>query len=32
MANYYEMSGDKEAAENPIYNALIHEKLDIETK
>ncbi|MCC8155293.1 MAG: tetratricopeptide repeat protein [Tannerellaceae bacterium] len=32
MANYYEVTGDKESAETQIHNALINEKLDVETK
>lgn len=32
MANYYEATGDKVAAETQIRNALINEKLDVETK
>lgn len=32
MANYYEASGDKEAAETEIRNALVNNKLDVETK
>ena len=32
MANYHEANGDKESAEQEIYNALINEKLDVETK
>lgn len=32
MANYYEATGDKEAAEGQIRNALVNEKLDVETK
>lgn len=32
MANYYEASGDKEAAETEIRNALVNDKLDVETK
>lgn len=32
MANYYEASGDKEAAETEIRNALVNEKLDVDTK
>ncbi len=32
MANYYEAKGDKEAAESQIRNALVNEKLDVETK
>lgn len=32
MANYYEVTGNKEAAETQIRNALINEKLDVETK
>lgn len=32
MANYYEVVGDKEAAEKQIRNALVNEKLDVETK
>lgn len=32
MANYYEAKGDKEAAEREIRNALVNEKLDVETK
>lgn len=32
MANYYEVVGDKEAAEEQIRNALVNEKLDVETK
>ena len=32
MANYYEASGDKEAAEKEIKTALVNEKLDVDTK
>jgi tetratricopeptide (TPR) repeat protein len=32
MANYYEATNDKEAAETQIRNALVNGKLDIETK
>lgn len=32
MANYYEAKGDKTAAETQIRNALVNEKLDVETK
>ena len=32
MANYYEVVGDKEAAETQIRSALVNEKLDVETK
>ncbi|MDO4755262.1 MAG: tetratricopeptide repeat protein [Parabacteroides sp.] len=32
MANYYEVVGNKEAAEMQIRNALVNEKLDVETK
>jgi tetratricopeptide (TPR) repeat protein len=32
MANYYEATNDKAAAETQIRNALVNEKLDIETK
>ncbi|MEG1544332.1 MAG: tetratricopeptide repeat protein, partial [Tannerellaceae bacterium] len=32
MANYYEATGNKEAAETQIRDALINEKLDVETK
>lgn len=32
MANYYEVVGDKDAAETQIRNALVNEKLDVETK
>ncbi len=32
MANFYEVAGDKEAAEEQIHNALVNEKLDVETK
>ena len=32
MANYYEAKGDKEAAETQIHNALVNDKLDVETK
>lgn len=32
MANYYEVTGDKEAAEKEIHNALVNEQLDIDTK
>ncbi len=32
MANYYEATGNKEAAETEIRNALVNEKLDVETK
>ena len=32
MANYYEATGNKDAAETQIRNALINEKLDVETK
>ncbi len=32
MANYYEAAGNKDAAETEIRNALVNEKLDIETK
>ena len=32
MANYYDVIGNSEAAENQIYNALINEKLDVDTK
>lgn len=32
MANYYEVTGDKDAAEKEIENALLNEKLDIDTK
>lgn len=32
MANYYEAKGDKAAAETQIRNALINEKLDVDTK
>ncbi|MDL2222372.1 tetratricopeptide repeat protein [Parabacteroides sp. OttesenSCG-928-N08] len=32
MANYYEVIGNKEAAEKEIHNALVNEQLDIDTK
>jgi Tetratricopeptide repeat. len=32
MANYYDMKGDRTAAETQIHNALINENLDVETK
>ena len=32
MANYYEQTGDKEAAEAQIRSALVNPKLDVETK
>ncbi len=32
MANYYDQIGNKEAAEQEIRNALVNEKLDVETK
>ncbi|MGM9759497.1 MAG: tetratricopeptide repeat protein [Parabacteroides sp.] len=32
MANYYDAKGDREAAEGQIRNALVNEKLDVETK
>ncbi len=32
MANYYDATGNKEAAEEQIHNALTNEKLDVETK
>ena len=32
MANYYEVTGNKELAETQIRNALVNEKLDVETK
>ena len=32
MANYYDMKGDRVAAETQIHNALINENLDVETK
>lgn len=32
MANYYEVTGNKEAAEQQIRNALVNEKLDVDTK
>lgn len=32
MANYYEIKGDKAAAETQIRNALVNDKLDVETK
>lgn len=32
MANYYEAKGDKAAAETQIRNALVNEKLDVDTK
>ena len=32
MANYYDLTGDKEAAEQEIRDALVNEKLDVETK
>ena len=32
MANYYDQTGDKEAAEQEIRDALVNEKLDAETK
>lgn len=32
MANYYEIKGDKEAADTEIRNALVNEKLDVDTK
>lgn len=32
MANYYEAVGNKEGAETEIKNALVNEKLDVETK
>lgn len=32
MANYYEATGNKEAAETQIRNALVNEKLDVDTK
>lgn len=32
MANYYEATGNKEAAEREVRNALVNEKLDVETK
>lgn len=32
MANYYEAIGNKDAAETEIFDALVNEKLDVETK
>lgn len=32
MANYYDQTGDKEAAEQEIRDAMVNEKLDVETK
>jgi len=32
MANYYEAKGDKQAAETQIKDALVNEKLDVDTK
>ena len=32
MAHYYEATGNKEAAEREIQNALVNEKLDVDTK
>lgn len=32
MANYYEVTGNKEAAETQIRSALVNDKLDVETK
>ena len=32
MAHYYEATGNKEAAEREIHNALLNEKLDVDTK
>lgn len=32
MANYYEATGNKDAAETQIRNALVNEKLDVDTK
>ena len=32
MANYYEVVGNKDAAETQIRNALVNEKLDVDTK
>lgn len=32
MANYYDQTGDKEAAEQEIRDALVNEKLDVESK
>ena len=32
MANYYEVKGDKEAAETQIHDALINDMLDVDTK
>ncbi len=32
MANYYDQTGDKDAAEQEIRDALVNEKLDVETK
>lgn len=32
MANYYDATGDKAAAEQEIRNALVNEKLDVDTK
>lgn len=32
MANYYEVTGNKEAAEEQIHSALVNEKLDVDTK
>ena len=32
MANYYEATGNKDAAETQIRNTLINEKLDVDTK
>ena len=32
MANYYDQTGDKEGAEQEIRDALVNEKLDVETK
>ena len=32
MANYYDQTGNKEAAEQEIRDALVNEKLDVETK
>lgn len=32
MANYYDVKGDKEAAENEIRAALVNEELDVDTK
>ncbi|MFV0469682.1 MAG: tetratricopeptide repeat protein [Dysgonomonas sp.] len=32
MANYYEQTGDKEAADNELHSALFNPKIDIDTK